>query len=179
MIFSIRLTQIFSESWSMNKLWIWTNSSTFACKSTFDWRNWMLDQLSRHQWLKLLALSLASQWWSRLRSQLQSLHERNLEYWTLILLKRSCLKKNFASNARSQNIKHTTVLNQFRCTKLQWIQKMICFHQSSNWEQYTHILLHQHVWWFIWFHVTSVPRLNKAEALINSQWTLASSLRND
>ncbi len=27
--------------------------------------------------------------------------------------------------------------------------------------------------------VTSVPRLNKAEALINSQWTLASSLRND
>ena len=27
--------------------------------------------------------------------------------------------------------------------------------------------------------VTSVPRLYKAEALINSQWTLASSLRND
>jgi len=27
--------------------------------------------------------------------------------------------------------------------------------------------------------VTSVPRLNKAEVLINSQWTLASSLRND
>ncbi len=27
--------------------------------------------------------------------------------------------------------------------------------------------------------VTSVSRLNKAEALINSQWTLASSLRND
>ncbi len=28
-------------------------------------------------------------------------------------------------------------------------------------------------------YVTSVPRLYKAEALINSQWTLASSLRND
>ncbi len=27
--------------------------------------------------------------------------------------------------------------------------------------------------------VTNVSRLNKAEALINSQWTLASSLRND
>ncbi len=27
--------------------------------------------------------------------------------------------------------------------------------------------------------VTSVSRLNKTEALINSQWTLASSLRND
>ncbi len=34
--------------------------------------------------------------------------------------------------------------------------------------------------WCISFSiVTSVPRLYKAEALINSQWTLASSLRND
>ena len=128
MIFSIRLAQIFSKSWSTNKLWIWMNLLTFACKSTFDWQNWMLDQLSRHQRLKLLALSLASWWWSRLRSQLQSLHERNSEYWTLILLERSCLKKNFASNAKSQNIKYMTVLNQLRCMKLQWIQKTICLH---------------------------------------------------
>ncbi len=133
----------------MNKLWIWMNSSTSACKSIFDWRNWMLNQLSRHQQLKLLTLSLAFQWWSLLQSQLQSLHERNSEYQTLILLERSCLKKNFASNVRSQNIEHATVLNQLRCTKLQRIWKMTCLRQSSDWEQYTHILLHQHVWWFI------------------------------
>ncbi len=151
MIFSIRLAQIFSKSWSTNELWIWTNSLTFACKSTFDWRNWMLDQLSRHQWLKLLTLLLTSWWWSLLRSQLQSLHERNSEYRTLTLLERSCLKKNFASNARSQNIEHATVLNQLRCTKLQWIWKMICFRQSSDWEWHAHILLHQYARWLIWF----------------------------
>ncbi len=153
MIFSIRLAQIFSESWSMNKLWIWMNSSTFACKLTFDWQNWMLDQLSRHQRLKSLALSLTFWWWSLLQSQLQSLHERNSEYWTLILLERSCLKKNFASNARSQNIEHMTVLSQLKCMKLQRFQKMTCLRQSSDWERYTCILLHQHVWWFIWFQV--------------------------
>ncbi len=153
MIFSIRLAQIFSESWSMNELWIWTNLLTSACMSTFNWWNWMLNQLSRHQQLKSLALLLASWWWSLLRSQSQSLHERNSEYWTLILLERSCLRKNFASNARSQNIKHATVLNQLRCMKLQRIWKMICFRQSNDWKQYTHILFHQHVWWFIWFRV--------------------------
>ena len=142
MIFSIRLAQIFSKSWSMNELWIWMNSSTSACKSTFNWRNWMLDQLSRHQRLKLLTLSLAFWWWSLLQSQLQSLHERNSEYQTLILLKRSCLKKNSASNARSQNIKHVTVSSQLRCTKSQWIWKTTCSRQSSDWKQYTHILLH-------------------------------------
>ncbi len=153
MIFSIRLAWIFSKSWSMNKLWIWMNSSTSACKSTFDWWNWMLNQFSRHQRLKSLTLSLASWQQSLLRSQLQSLYERNSEYRTLILLERSCLKKNSASNARSQNIKHTTVSSQFRCMKSQRIWKTICFHQSSDWERYTHILFHQHVWWFIWFQV--------------------------
>ncbi len=153
MIFSIRLAQIFSESWSTNELWIWTNSSTFACKSTFDWQNWMLDQSSRHQRFKSLALSLASWWWSLLRSQLQSLHERNSEYWTSILLERSCLKKNSTSNARSQNIKHTTVLSQLRCTKSQRIWKTTCSRQSSDWKRYTRILLHQHVWRLVWFQV--------------------------
>jgi len=153
MIFSIRLTQIFSESWSMNELWIWMNSSTSACKLTFDWRNWMLDQSSRHQRLKSLTLLLASQWQSLLQLQLQSLHKRNSEYWTLILLERSCLKKNSASNARSQNIEHVTVSSQLRCTKSQRIWKTTCSRQSSDWEWYTHILLHQHVWWFIWFQV--------------------------
>ncbi len=153
MIFSIRLAQIFSKSWSTNELWIWTNSLTFACKSTFDWRNWMLDQLLRQQQLKSLALSLASWRRSLLRFQLQSLHERNSEYRTSILLERSCLKKNSASNARSQNIEHATVLSQLRCMKSQRIRKTICLRQSSDWEQYTHILLHQHVWWFIWFQV--------------------------
>ncbi len=153
MIFSIRLAQIFSESWSMNELWIWTNSSTSACKSTFDWRNWMLNQLSRHQLLKSLALLLTSWWWSLLRSQLQSLHERNSEYQTLILLERSCLRKNSASNARSQNIEHMTVSSQLRCTKSQRIRKTICFHQSSDWERHAHILLHQYAQWLIWFQV--------------------------
>ncbi len=153
MIFSIRLAQIFSESQSMNELWIWMNSSTSACKSTFDWQNWMLDQSSRHQRFKSLALSLASWRRSLLRSQLQSLHERNSEYRTLILLERSCLKKNSASNARSQNIEHVTVSSQLRCTKSQRIRKTTCLCQSSDWEWYTRILLHQHVWRFIWFQV--------------------------
>ena len=153
MIFSIRLAQIFSESQLMNELWIWMNSSTFACKSTFDWRNWMLDQLSKHQRLKLLTLSLASWRWSLLQSQLQSLHERNSEYRTLILLERSCLKKNFASNARSQNIEHATVLSQLKCMKSQRIWKTTCSRQSSDWERYTCILLHQHVWRLVWFQV--------------------------
>jgi len=153
MIFSIRLAQIFSESWSMNELWIWTNSSTFACKSMFDWWNWMLDQFSRHQLLKSLALLLASWQWSLLRSQLQSLHERNSEYQTSILLERSCLRKNSASNARSQNIEHTTVSSQLRCMKSQRIRKTICFRQSSDWERHAHILLHQYARWLVWFQV--------------------------
>ena len=153
MIFSIRLAQIFSESWSMNELWIWTNSSTSACESTFDWRNWMLDQFSRHQLLKSLALLLTSWWRSLLRSQLQSLHKRNSEYRTLILLERSCWRKNSASNARSQNIEHATVLSQLRCTKLQRIRKMICLRQSSDWERHAHILLHQYARWLVWFQV--------------------------
>jgi len=153
MIFSIRLAQIFSESRSMNELWIWTNSSTSACKSTFDWRNWMLDQLLRHQLLKSLALLLASWRRSLLRSQLKSLHERNSEYRTLILLERSCLRKDSASNARSQNIEHATVLNQLRCTKSQRIWKTICSHQSSDWERHAHILLHQYARWLVWFQV--------------------------
>ena len=153
MIFSIRLAQIFSESRSTNELWIWMNSSTSACKSTFDWWNWMLDQFSRHQRLKSLTLLLTSWRWSLLRSQLQSLHERNSEYWTLILLERSCLKKNSTSNARNQNIKHVTVSSQLRCTKSQRIWKTTCLHQSSDWERYTCILLHQHAWQLIWFQV--------------------------
>ncbi len=153
MIFSIRLAQIFSESRSMNELWIWMNSSTSACKSTFDWWNWMLDQLLRHQLLKSLALLLASWRRSLLRSQLQSLHERNSEYRTSILLERSCLRKDSASNARSQNIEHATVLSQLRCTKSQRIRKTICSHQSSDWERHAHILLHQYARWLVWFQV--------------------------
>ncbi len=153
MIFSIRLAQIFSKSQSMNKLWIWMNLSTSACKSTFNWWNWMFDQSSRHQRFKSFILLLASWRRSLLQSQLQSLHKRNSEYWTSILLKKSCLKKNSASNARSQNIEHTTVSSQLRCMKLQQIWKMTCSRQSSDWERYTHILLHQHVWRLIWFQV--------------------------
>ncbi len=142
MICSIRSVQIFNEQRSMNKSLIWMNLLTSACKLMFNWRNWMLDQLLRHWWFKSLTLLLASQWWSWLWSQSHSLHERNSEDWMLTLLKRNCLKKNFALNARSQNIKHVTVLNQLRYMKLQRIQKTICFHQSSDWEQHAHILLH-------------------------------------
>ena len=149
MICSIKSVQIFNEQCSMNESLIWMNSSTSACELTFDWRNWMLDQFSRHQWFKSLALLLAFQWWSQLRSQFHSLHERNSEYRTLILLKRSCLKKNSALNARSQNIKHVTVLNQFRYTKLQRIWKTICSRQSNDWERHAYILLHQYAWWLI------------------------------
>jgi hypothetical protein len=42
----------------------------------------------------------------------------------------------------------------------------------------THVALITWIFKYI-KNVTSVPRLNKTEALINSQWTLASSLRND
>ncbi len=142
MICSIRLVQIFNKQCSMNESLIWMNSSTSACKLTFNWRNWMLNQLLKHWWLKSLALSLASWWCSWSRSQFYSLHERNSEYQTLTLLKKSCLKKNSALNARSQNIKHVTVSSQLRYMKLQRFWKMICFRQSSDWEQHAHILLH-------------------------------------
>ncbi len=158
MIYSIRSVQIFNKQCSMNKSLIWMNSSTSACKLTFNWRNWILDQLSRHWWLKLLALSLASRWWWWSQSQSHSLHERNSEYQTLILLERSCLKKNSALNARSQNIKHVTVSSQLRYMKLQRIWKMICLRQSSDWEQHAYILLYQYAQWLVWFQVVYCER---------------------
>ncbi len=150
MISSIKSAQIFSEQRSMNESWIWMSLLTSACKSMLNWLNWTFNQSSKHWWLKLLNLSLAH--WL-LNSRHQSLHERNSEDQILILFRKSCLRKNFASNARSQNIKHMTVLKWFKCTRSLRIQKMICLHQSSDWERYTHILFHQHVWWFIWFQV--------------------------
>ncbi len=150
MIFSIKSAQIFSEQRSMNKSQTWTSLSTFACKSMLDWLNWTLNQSSKHQLLKLLALSSAH--WL-LDSRHQSLCERNSEDWSLILFRKSCLRKNSASNARSQNIEHMTASKRLKCTRLLQVRKMICSCQSSDWEQYTHILFHQHVWWFIWFQV--------------------------
>ncbi len=158
MICSIRSVQTFNEQRSMNESLIWTNSSTSACELTFDWRNWMLDQPSRHRRLKSLALSLALRWRSRSRSQSHSLHERNSEYRTSILLERSCLKKNSALNARSQNIEHATVSSQLRYTKSQRIQKTTCSRQSSDWERHAHILLHQYARWLVWFQVVYCER---------------------
>ncbi len=158
MICSIRSVQTFNEQRSMNESLIWMNSSTSACELTFDWRNWMLDQSSRHRWFKSLALSLASRWRSWSRSQSHSLHERNSEYRTLILLERSCLKKNSALNARSQNIEHATVLSQLRYTKSQRIRKTICLRQSSDWERHAHILLHQYARWLVWFQAVYCER---------------------
>ncbi len=150
MIFSIRSVQIFSEQRLMNKSRIWMSLLTFACKSILDWLNWMLDQSSKHWWLKLLDLSLAH-WLLNLRHQF--LHERNSEDQILILFRKSCLRKNSVSNARSQNIKYMTVLRWLKCMRLLRIWKTICSRQSSDWRQYTYILFHQHVWWFIWFQV--------------------------
>ncbi len=152
MIFSIRSVHTFSKQYSMNKSRIWMSLSTFACKSMLDWLNWMLNQLLKHQQLKLLALSsihhLLSLWHRH-----QSLHERNSEDWILILFRKSCLRKNSASNAKSQNIKHMIILRWLKCMRLLQIWKTICLHQSSDWKQYSHILFHQHVWWFIWFQI--------------------------
>ena len=150
MIFSIRSAQIFSEQCSINESWIWMSLSTSACKLMLNWLNWMFNQSSKHQWFKLLDLSLTHQ---LLNSHHQFLRERNSEDWISILFRKSCLRKNSASNARSQNIKHMIALKWLKCMRLLQIWKTICFHQSSDWEWYTHILFHQHVWWFIWFQV--------------------------
>ncbi len=150
MIFSIRSVQIFNEQHSMNESWIWTSLSTSACKSMLNWLNWTLDRSSKSQRSQLLALSLALR---LLDLRHQFLRERNSEDWISTLFRKSCLRKNSASNARSQNIKHMTVLKWLKCMKLLQIRKTTCFHQSSDWEQYTHILFHQHVWRFIWFQV--------------------------
>jgi len=150
MIFSIRSAQIFSEQRLMNESRTWTSLLISACKSMLNWLNWTLNQSSKHQLLKLLTLLSAHRLFN---SRHQFLRERNSEDWSSILFRKSCLRKNFASNAKSQNIKHMIVSRRFKCMRLLQIRKMICFCQSSNWEQYTHILLHQHVWRFIWFQV--------------------------
>ena len=150
MIFSIRSAQIFSEQRSMNESRIWMSLLTFACKSMLDWLNWTFNQSSKHWWLKLLNLFLAHR---LLNSRHQSFRERNLEDWISTLFRKSCLRKNFASNAKSQNIEHMIVLKRLKCTRSLQIQKTIYSRQSNDWEWYTYILFHQHVWWFIWFQV--------------------------
>ncbi len=143
MIFSIRSVQIFNEQCSMNESWTWMSLLTSACKSMLNWLNWMLNQSLKHQLLKLLTLSLAHQ---LLNLRHQSFRERNSEDWSSILFRKSCLRKNFASNAKSQNIKYMTASKWFKCMKLLRVWKMICLHQSSNWKWYIYILFHQHVW---------------------------------
>ncbi len=150
MIFSIRSVQIFNEQHSMNKSRIWMSLSTSACKSMLDWLNWTLNQSSKSQRSQLLALLLALR---LLNLRHQFLRERNSEDRISILFRKSCLRKNSASNARSQNIEHITVLIWLKCMRSLRIQKTICSRQSSDWKQYTHILFHQHAWWFIWFQV--------------------------
>ncbi len=150
MIFSIRSAQTFNEQRSMNESRIWTSLLTSACKSMLDWLNWMLDWSSKLQRSQLLALSLALR---LLDLRHQFLRERNSEDRISTLFRKSCLRKNSASNARSQNIEHMTVSKRLKCMKSLRIWKTICFRQSSDWEQYTHILFHQHVWQFIWFQV--------------------------
>ncbi len=150
MIFSIRSAQTFNEQRSMNESRIWTSLSTSACKSMLDWLNWMFDWSSKSQRSQLLALSLALR---LLDLRYQSQRERNSEDRISTLFRKSCLRKNSASNARSQNIEHMIVSRRLKCTRSLRIRKTICFRQSSDWERYTDILFHQHVWWFIWFQV--------------------------
>ncbi len=146
MIFSIRSAQTFNEQCSINKSWVWTSLLTSACKSMLDWLNWTLDWSSKSQRPQLLTLSLALR---LLDLRHQFLRERNSEDWISTLFRKSCLRKNSASNARSQNIEHMIVSKRLKCMRSLQIRKMICSRQSSDWEQYTHILFHQHVWWFI------------------------------
>ncbi len=148
MIFSIRSTQTFNKQRSMNESRIWTSLLTSACKLMLDWLNWTLDWSSKSQRSQLLALSLALRLFD-LRHQF--LRERNSEDRISTLFRKSCLRKNSASNARSQNIEHMIVSRRLKYTRSLRIQKTICSRQSSDWEQYTHILFHQHVWWFVWF----------------------------
>ncbi len=150
MIFSIRSAQIFNEQRSMNESRIWMSLSTSTCKLMLDWLNWTLDQSSKFQRSQLLTLLLALR---LLDLRYQFLRERNSEDQISTLFRKSCLRKNSASNARSQNIEHMIVLKWLKCMKSLRIRKTTCFHQSSDWKQYTHILFHQHVWWFIWFQV--------------------------
>ena len=150
MIFSIRSAQTFNEQRSMNESRIWMSLSTSACKSMLNWLNWTFDQSSKSQRSQLLTLSLALH---LLDLRHQFLRERNSEDWISTLFRKSCLRKNFASNARSQNIEHMTVSRRLKCTRSLRIWKTICSRQSSDWERYTHILFHQHVWRFIWFQV--------------------------
>ncbi len=148
MIFSIRSAQTFNEQRSMNESRIWTSLSTSACKSMLDWLNWTLDRPSKSQRPQLLALPLALR---LLDLRHQSLRERNSEDRISTLFRKSCLRKNSASNARSQNIEHMTVSRRLKCTRSLRIRKTTCPRQSSDWGRYTHILFHQHAWWFIWF----------------------------
>ncbi len=148
MIFSIRSAQIFNEQRSMNESRIWTSLLTSACKSMLDWLNWTFDRSSKSQRSQLLALSLALR---LLDLRHQFLRERNSEDRISTLFRKSCLRKNSASNARSQNIEHMTVSRRLKCMRSLWIRKTTCFRQSSDWERYTHILFHQHAWWFVWF----------------------------
>ncbi len=150
MIFSIRSAQTFSEQRSMNESRTWTSLSTSACKSMLDWLNWTLDQSSKHQLLKLLALSSAHR---LLNLRHQFLRERNSEDRSSTLFRKSCLRKNSASNARSQNIEHMTASRRLKCMRSLRVWKTICSRQSSDWERYTYILFHQHAWRFIWFQV--------------------------
>ncbi len=150
MIFSIRSVQTFNEQRSMNESRIWTSLSTSACKSMLDWLNWTFDRSSKLQRSQLLTLSLAL---CLLDLRHQFLREKNSEDRISTLFRKSCLRKNSASNARSQNIEHMTVSRRLKCTRSLRIRKMIYLRQSSDWERYTHILFHQHAWWFIWFQV--------------------------
>ncbi len=140
-----------------------------------DWLNWTFNRSSKSQRSQLLTLSLALR---LLDSRHQSLRERNSEDRISTLFRKSCLRKNSASNARSQNIEHMTVLRWLKCMRSLRIQKTICFRQSSDWEQYTYILFHQHVWWFIYFKsftvdviLSSLEKIFRSLALINTEVT--------
>ena len=148
MIFSIRSAQTFNEQRSMNESRIWTSLSTSACESMLDWLNWTFDRPSKLQRPQLLVLSLALRL-PDLRHQF--LRERNSEDRISTLFRKSCLRKNSASNARSQNIKHMTVSRRLKCTRSLRIRKTTCLRQSSDWGRYTHILFHQHAWRSVWF----------------------------
>jgi hypothetical protein len=76
----------------------------------------------------------------------QSTRGRNLEYRTSTPARKSCLRKDSASNARSQDIGYMNALRRLKCTRSLRIRKTTCPRQSSDWGRHTHILFHQHAW---------------------------------
>ncbi len=83
------------------------------------------------EYLNQVTTLISSTWASQkvgMKIQLDDQFKRNSENRSLTLFRKSCLRKNSASNARSQNIEHMTVLRRLKCTRSLRVQKTTCLH---------------------------------------------------